>query len=38
MDAELFAIYKALQYIKTKDLRDRDIYIFVDSQAAIKCL
>jgi hypothetical protein len=31
MDAELFAIYKALQHIKTKDFRDRDIYIFVDS-------
>ena len=38
MDAELYAIYEALRYLAVQDLLCEDVYIFVDSQAALKRL
>jgi ribonuclease HI len=38
MDAELFAIYKALQHVEAKCIRNKEVWIFVDSQATIKYL
>ena len=38
MDAELYAIQEALQYLANQDLLGEDVYIFVDSQAALKRL
>jgi hypothetical protein len=31
MDAELFAIYKALQHVEAKYTRNKEVWIFVDS-------
>ena len=38
MDAELFAIFKALESLNAQELILADIFIFVDSQAALKRL
>ena len=38
MDAELYAIYEALQHLADQSLIFEDVYIFVDSQAALKRL
>ncbi len=38
MDAELYAVYRALEYLKQQRLEEKQVYIFIDSQAAIKRL
>ena len=38
MDAELAAVYEALQNLHDRGLQGEDIHIFIDSQAAIKRL
>ncbi len=38
MDAELYAVYKALEHLKQQRLEEKQVYIFIDSQAAIKRL
>ena len=38
MDAELYAVYRALEYLKQQRLEEKQAYIFIDSQAAIKRL
>lgn len=38
IDAELFAIYKALSSLQEQSTQNQDIYVFVDSQAALKRL
>ena len=37
MDAELIAAYQALKHLR-QDLQGEEIYIFIDSQAALKRL
>jgi ribonuclease HI len=36
MDAELAAVYQALQNLHNRGLQGEDIHVFIDSQAAIK--
>ena len=36
MDVELYAVYRALEYLKQQRLEEKQVYIFIDSQAAIK--
>src|SRR6266567_893999 len=38
MDAELYAVYRALEHLKQQRLKEKQVYIFIDSQAAIKRL
>ena len=38
MDAEFYAVYRALEHIKQQKLEKKQVYIFIDSQAAIKRL
>ena len=38
MDAELYAVYRALEHLKQQRLEEKQVYIFIDSQAAIKRL
>ena len=38
IDAELYAVYRALEYLKQQRLEEKKVYIFIDSQAAIKRL
>jgi ribonuclease HI len=39
MDAELYAVYRALEHLKQQQrLEEKQVYIFIDSQAAIKRL
>jgi len=38
MDAELYAVYRALEHLKQQRLEEEKGYIFIDSQAAIKRL
>jgi ribonuclease HI len=38
IDAELYAVYRALEYLKQQRLEEKQVYIFMDSQAAIKRL
>ena len=38
MDAELYAIYRALQHLADQSLIFEEVYIFVDSQASLKRL
>src|SRR6266700_526768 len=38
IDAELYAVYRALEYLKQQRLEEKQVYIFIDSQAAIKRL
>ena len=38
MDAELYAVYRALKHLKQQRLEEKQVYIFIDSQAAIKRL
>jgi len=38
MDVELYAIYRALKHLKQQRLKKKQVYIFIDSQAAIKRL
>ena len=36
IDAELYAVYRALEHLKQQRLKEKQVYIFIDSQAAIK--
>jgi hypothetical protein len=38
IDAELYAVYRALEHLKQQRLEEKKVYIFIDSQAAIKRL
>src|SRR6266478_9710711 len=38
IDAELYAVYRALEHLKQQRLKEKQVYIFIDSQAAIKRL
>ena len=38
IDVELYAVYRALEYLKQQRLEEKQVYIFIDSQAAIKRL
>ena len=38
MDAELYAIYQALRCLVSQDLLVEDVFVFVDSQVALKQL
>jgi hypothetical protein len=38
IDAELYAVYRALEHLKQQRLEEKQVYIFIDSQAAIKRL
>src|SRR6266704_6311970 len=38
MYAELYAVYKALEHLKQQRLKEKQVYIFINSQAAIKRL
>jgi ribonuclease HI len=38
IDVELYAVYRALEYLKQQRLEEKKVYIFIDSQAAIKRL
>ena len=38
MDAELYAVHRALEHLKQQRLEEKQVYIFIDSQAAIKRL
>ena len=38
MDAKLYAVYRALKHLKQQKLKKKKVYIFIDSQAAIKKL
>ena len=38
MDAKLYAVYRALEHLKQQRLEEKQVYIFIDSQAAIKRL
>src|SRR6266704_1433977 len=38
MDVKLYAVYRALEYLKQQRLEKKQVYIFIDSQAAIKRL
>ena len=38
MDAKLYAVYRALEHLKQQRLEEKQVYIFIDSQVAIKRL
>ena len=38
INTELYAVYRALKYLKQQKLKEKQVYIFIDSQAAIKKL
>ena len=38
IDTELYAVYRALKYLKQQRLEEKQVYIFIDSQATIKRL
>ena len=38
MDAKLYTVYRALEHLKQQRLEEKQVYIFIDSQAAIKRL
>ena len=38
MDAELYAVYRALKHLKQQRLEEKQVYIFINNQAAIKRL
>ena len=38
INAELYAVYRALEQLKPQGLEEKKVYIFIDSQAAIKRL
>ena len=38
IDTELYAVYRALEHLKQQRLKEKKVYIFIDSQAAIKRL
>jgi len=38
IDAELYAVYRALEHLKQQRLEEKQVYIFIDSQVAIKRL
>ncbi len=38
IDIELYAVYRALEHLKQQRLEEKQVYIFIDSQAAIKRL
>src|SRR6266576_6921024 len=38
MDVELYAVYRALEHLKQQRLKEKQVYIFIDCQAAIKRL
>jgi ribonuclease HI len=38
IDAELYAVYRAREHLKQQRLEEKKVYIFIDSQAAIKRL
>src|SRR6266705_3786072 len=38
MDAELYAVYRVLEYLKQQRLKEKQVYIFIDSQVTIKRL
>ena len=38
MDAELVAIFQALQNLESQDVQGEEIHVFADSQAALKRL
>ena len=38
MDAELYAVYRALEHLKRQRLEEKQVYIFIDSYTAIKRL
>jgi ribonuclease HI len=38
MDAELAAVYQALQNLHNRGIQGEDMHVFIDSQAAIKRL
>ena len=38
INAELYAVYRALEHLKQQRLKEKQVYIFINSQAAIKRL
>jgi len=38
IDVELYVVYRALKHLKQQRLEEKKVYIFIDSQAAIKRL
>ena len=38
MDAEIYVVYRALEHLIQQRLEEKQVYIFIDSQAAIKRL
>ena len=38
IDVELYVVYRALEHLKQQRLKEKKVYIFIDSQAAIKRL